>query len=34
MKKKPKRCYTRLIDLIGNVVLFLFSAFNTWKDIE
>ncbi len=34
MNKKPKRRYTRLIDLILNVILFMVFIYTTWKAIR
>ena len=34
MKNKPKRCYTRLIDLILNTVLLLICVYTIWKAVR
>lgn len=34
MKNKPKRCYTRLIDLILNTILLLICVYTIWKAVR
>lgn len=34
MRNKPKRCYTRLIDLILNTILLLICVYTTWKAVR
>ncbi len=34
MKNKPKRCYTRLIDLILNIILFIICIYAIWKAVR
>lgn len=34
MKNKPKRCYTRLIDLILNTILLLICIYTIWKSVR
>lgn len=34
MKNKPKRCYTRLIDLILNIILLVICIYAVWKAVR
>ena len=34
MRNKPKRCYTRLIDLILNIILFIICIYAIWKAVR